>query len=171
MKDKKAKDKPLYSMPSNAVFMLKKAWKIDKIFVIASVMRIPVYVLMPLLTTYLSKYVVELVSEGSSAGKLVTYVLCISAAILLIHLTYNYINIEAEWRANGNRFFFQNLCAYKIMDMDYDNIEDPDNQTKMQKAFNTINNNHVATQRIFDKLVNIFSNFSGLVTYSALTLH
>ena len=168
MKDKEAKNKPLYSMPSNVLFMMKKAWQIDKILIIVSAIRIPVTVLMPLMATYLSKYVVELVSEGSSPEKLTAYVLCFSGAILLLHLLNNYVGTKIEFRSFSNRFLYMNLCNEKIMDMDFDNLEDPDVQTKMQKAFNTIDSNNSGTQQIFNKLINMFSNVIGLVTYSAL---
>jgi len=116
MKDKEAKNKPLYSMPSNVLFMMKKAWQIDKILIIVSAIRIPVTVLMPLMATYLSKYVVELVSEGSSPEKLTAYVLCFSGAILLLHLLNNYVGTKIEFRSFSNRFLYMNLCNEKILD-------------------------------------------------------
>ncbi|BBH23251.1 ABC transporter ATP-binding protein [Paenibacillus baekrokdamisoli] len=164
----KEKVKPLYSLPSNIIFLLQKSWQMDKTLFFATLIRIPIVVLLPLLATYLSKYVVELVSNGSSAGTLITYVLCISAAILSLHLLNNFVSTKIEWRAYGNRFLYLNLSNHKIMDTDYDNIESPDGQTKMQKAINTLTNNGGGTQQIFSQFVNICSNSIGLVTYSAL---
>jgi ATP-binding cassette, subfamily B, bacterial len=165
---KKEKSKPLYSLPDNIIFLLKKAWQIDKTLFLATITRIPIVVLLPLFTTYLSKYVVELVSDHSSDETLIVYVVCISAAILSLQLLNNFVSTKIDWRSFGNRFVYLNLCSEKIMDTDFDNIENPDVQTKMQKAFNTLNNNNGGTQQIFNQLVNICSNVIGLVMYSAL---
>jgi ATP-binding cassette, subfamily B, bacterial len=164
----KNKTKPLYSLPSNIIFLLRKSWQMDKTLFFATLIRIPIVVLLPLLAAYLSKYVVELVSIGSSAGTLIAYVLGISAALLPLHLLNNFVSTKIDWRAYGNRFIYLNLISHKIMDTDYDNIESPDGQTKMQKALNTVVVFNGGTQQIFTQFVNIGSNMIGLVTYSAL---
>ena len=165
---KEPKEKPLYSLPSNISFLMKKAWQMDKSLLFTTIARMPIIVLLPLIATYLSKFVVELVSNGASAQKLLTYILVLSVALLLFHLIDNYVSTKIEWRSFGNRFQYINLCSHKIMDMDYENIENPDGQTKMQKGFITLYNTNSGTQQIFSQLVNIASNIIGLFTYSAL---
>ncbi|MGZ9585674.1 ABC transporter ATP-binding protein [Paenibacillus marinisediminis] len=167
---KEKKTKPLYSLPSNVLFLLRKSWQLDKALFLGILTRIPIVVLLPLLGAYLSKFVVELVSNGSSAGTLITYVLYISAALLSLHLLNNYISSIIAWRAFGNRFLYINMSSNKIMDTDYDNIENPDGQTKIQKASNTLSNDSSGTQQIFSQFGNICANTIGLVTYSALII-
>jgi len=164
------KTKPLYSLPSNVLFLMRKSWQVDKALFVAILTRIPIVVLLPLLGAYLSKFVVELVSNGSSAGTLITYVLSISVALLSLHLLNNFISAIIAWRAYGNRFLYINMSSNKIMDTDYDNIENPDGQTKMQKATNTLGNDSGGSQQIFSQLVNICANTIGLVTYSTLII-
>ncbi|OKP99248.1 ABC transporter ATP-binding protein [Paenibacillus sp. P46E] len=167
---KEKNTKPLYSLPSNVLFLLRKSWHVDKALFLAILARIPIVVLLPLLGAYLSKFVVELVSNGSSAGTLVTYVLFISAALLSLHLLNNFMTAIIAWRSYGNRFLYINMSGNKIMDTDYDNIEDPDGQTKMQKALNTLGNDSGGTQQLFSQFVNICANTIGLITYSALII-
>ncbi|MBO9607392.1 MAG: ABC transporter ATP-binding protein [Paenibacillaceae bacterium] len=164
------KKKPLYSLPSNILFLLRKSWQMDKPLFFAMLARIPVVVLLPLLATFLSKYVVELVSNGSSASTLIAYVLGISAVILSLHLLNTFVSTKIQWRAYGNRFLYINLSIRKVMDTDYENVESPDGQTKMQKAINSIGGDNSGTQQIFTQLVNIGSNAIGLLTYSALII-
>lgn len=168
MKEKKEKVKPLYSLPSNILFLFKKAWQMDKSLFFATIVRIPIFVLLPLLATYLSKYTVELVTNGALVEKLILYIVSISTYILSLHLLNNFVNTKIQWRAFGNRFVYISLLCEKIMDADYDNIENPDGQIKMQKAFNGLNNNNGGTQQIFNQFINICSNIIGLITYSAL---
>ncbi len=163
-----AKEKPPYSMGENIIYLLKIAWQLDKALLFSTIARIPVIVLLPLSATYLSKYVVQLISEGASAEKLIINVLALSALILGLNLADNFIQENIRYRSYGNRFKYINLVNEKIMDMDYSNLENPDGQTKMQKAFNAIANDYVGTQQIFSQLVDMVSNMLGLVAYSAL---
>lgn len=165
---KEPKKKPLYSTPANILFIMKKAWQMDKTLLFSTVARMPIIVLLPLMGTYLSKFVVELITEGASAGKLILYILVLSAGLLLLNLLDVYMRTKIKWRSFRNRIKYMDLCSQKIIDMDYANFEDPDGQTKMEKAFNSIGNDKAGTQQLFSQLVDIVSNIIGLVSYSAL---
>lgn len=162
------KNKYAYSLSSNILFLIKKAWQIDKVLLFSTIIRMPIIVLLPLIATYLSKFVVELVSDGESAKRLITYILVLSGILLALYLVNNFVSTKIEWRSFGNRFQYINICTHKIMDMDYENIENPDGQIKMQKGLNTLYSNQSGTQEVFSQLVNIVSNIIGLLTYSAL---
>lgn len=133
-------------------------------------MQIPIIVLMPLLATYLSKYVVELVTQNASINTLITYVLTISFAILILHLLNNYVNAKIQWRSFGNRFKYIDLYSQKVIDIDYELLEDSEVQDKRQKAINTLYNNDGGTQQIFLQMISIASNIIGLITYSVILL-
>lgn len=157
-----------YSLPANIIFIIKNAWQIDKTLLFAPIAQIPINVLLPLLATYLSKYVVQLVTEKASEATLISYILTISASLLILYLLNNFISAKIEWRSFGNRFKYIEICNQKITSMDYEALESPIGQTKMQKAQNTLMNNNVGTQQIFAQLVSIASNIAGLITYSAI---
>ncbi len=165
---KKDKKKPLYSLPDNIKFIMKKAWHMDKGLLLATIARGPVIVLLPLLATYLSKFVVQLITEGSSPEELVITILILSGSSLLLRLMDNTVEAKIKWRSFGNRFKYFGLCNLKAMDMDYENFENPDGQTKMEKAYNTLYTNDGGTQQIFSQLVNVTSNMVGLIIYSTL---
>lgn len=164
----KKDQKPPYSTANNIIFLMKKAWQMDKSLLFATITRMPIIVLLPLFATYLSKLVVQLITEGSSVEKLIICILILSGSILLLHLVNNYVETKIQWHSFANRFKYIDLCSQKIMDMDYENFENPNGQTKMQKAFNTLYSNNGGTQQIFSQLVDIVSRVIGLVTYSAL---
>ncbi len=166
----KKKTKPLYSLWNNIGFILRNSWKIDKTLLLVTVSQAPIIVLLPLLTTVLSKTVVELVTQKAEAATLIGALLLLSLAILLLHVLQNYTSAKIEWRSYQNRFAYIQICCRKIMDMDYENIESPTGQTKMQKAFNSLYNNNSGTQQFFSQLVNMASNLIGLITYSVLLM-
>lgn len=162
------KNHALYSMKSNLIFLLKNSWKIDKVLVLVTLAQIPVLVLMPLLGAYLSKYVVELVVQNVSVHILITYIVSLSAAVLVLHLLNRYFSAKIQWRSYGNRFQYLEIYNQKIMDMDYELLEHPDGQNKSEKALRSLFNERGGTQQVFSDVVSIASNFIGLVSYSVL---
>ncbi|WDV45683.1 ABC transporter ATP-binding protein [Clostridiaceae bacterium M8S5] len=167
----KKKDKPLYSTLSNIIFLFKIAWKIDKTLLLVTVLQIPMLIALPLLPTYLTKYIVELVTIGTTSSTLIKYILYISCIILFVRILNNYLSTSMRWRAVFNRFNYITLCSDKVLDMDYYNIESPSAQIKLKKATNAFLNNNSSTEKFFKQLVDILANLIGLATYTYLILH
>lgn len=125
---------PPYSLVNNILYIIKKTWKLDKRLLLGSVIKIPVTVLIPLATTYLSGAVVRLITENESAEKMLLTVVSFSALLLFLNTTNIYSGIKLSFRSLGVKFSFITLCSSKSMDLDYDIIEDPDGQVKMQRG-------------------------------------
>ena len=160
--------KSLYSIPDNILFAIQNVWRTDKSLLIYTFSRIPIIVLLPLITSFLSKQAVALVSNETSPSNLIISILVIVITQHILQFFDNLFSAKIEWRSFGNRFQYINLCNKKIMDMDYENIETPEGQQQMQKALNTVTSNHAGTQQIFLQIVHFFSNILGLFLYSAL---
>ena len=170
MKNKKESS---YSIVGNIAFIMKKAWSLDKLLLFSTFIKMPTVVLIPLLATYTSGQVVSLITDGVGAARYTVQVVLLSALLLVLQLMQKFVESKLDWRAFGNRFEYINLCCGKTMDTDYENIESPAGQEKMERAFNSVWNNSSGTQQIFSQFVSIVSNLLGLVTYSAIiiTLH
>lgn len=167
----KEKISPRYSMWNNIGFIIRQAWRIDNRLVILTFLQSPVLVLLPLLGSYLSASVVHLVAEDGVPFQLIETILLLSFGMLILRVMQDYMNSKIEWAAFKNRFSYISICSRKVMDMDYENIEAPAGQTRMQKAFNCLYNNNSGTQKIFSQLVNLLSNVGGLITLSVLLLN
>lgn len=147
--------------------MLKHTWKSDKGLVLAVCIQSPAVVLLPLLSTILLKYIVDLVARQTDIGTFLISILGIAGLMLLANLLNDYAGSRIEWHSAGNRFYFLGLACDKDMDADYCNIESPDGQTRQQKALNGLMGNS-GVDHVFNQMVAIGSNLFGLVTYSAL---
>lgn len=165
---KKSSDSVKYTFGGNLAFMLRKAWQLDKSLMMVTVLQMPVLVLLPLCTTYLSSYMVKWVSGDISPGQLAAYILGLSAALLILHLANRVMDAKVNWGSMLNRIQYIVICGDKAMDMDYENLENQEGQTKMQKALNAVYNSNGGTQQLFRQLVNTVSNLMGLAAYSAL---
>lgn len=161
---------PPYSLVNNILYIIKKTWKLDKRLLLGSVIKIPVTVLIPLATTYLSGAVVRLITENESAEKMLLTVVSFSALLLFLNTTNIYSGIKLSFRSLGVKFSFITLCSSKSMDLDYDIIEDPDGQVKMQRALDSLGDDSSGAQQILSQLVNIVSNFLGLISYTVILL-
>ena len=148
--------------------MLRKAWQLDKWLMTVTALQMPVLVLLPLCTTYLSSNMVRWVSSDISPGRLAANILAASAVLLVLHLANKVMDAKVNWGSMLNRIQYITICGEKAMDMDYENLESPDGQTKMEKAVGCLYNSDVGTQQLFRQLVNMVSNLMGLVAYSAL---
>ncbi len=157
-----------YSTGDNLWFILKKSWQIDKGLLLSLAIKTPSLVALPLLTTYLSKIVVDLVEQKAKPASLLLYITAIIAGILLFRLLDTYASAKIEWRSFSNRFAYIHLTSQKAMDADYANIESPQGQLMQQKALNAINTPNTGIQQIFNQLTSITSSLVGLITYSAL---
>jgi len=164
------KDAKKYSMWSNLYFLLRKAWEIDKGLLFVTFMQMPIIVFIPLLTNYLTKTVVQLVEFRFEIDEMLKRIILLSIGSIVLNVLKNYMDAVIEWRSFSNRFSYIDICCKKIMNMDYENIESPTGQTKMQKAFNSLYNNESGTQQLFIQFINIGSSFVGLLTYSFLLL-
>lgn len=83
-----------YSTGGNLWFVLKKSWQIDKGLLLSLAIKTPSLVALPLLTTYLSKIVVELVEQKADPATLLLYIAGIIAGILLFRLMDNYASAK-----------------------------------------------------------------------------
>ena len=164
----KSQTPKVHSMAGNLVFALRKAWQMDKTLMLVTMLQMPVLVLLPLCTTYLSSYMVKWIGEDASAVTLTANILWLSAALLVLHLVNQILNAGIGWGAMLNRIQYLALCSEKAMDMDYGNLENPQGQTKMQKALNVLYASGSGTQQLLSQVVGMASDLMGLVAYSVL---
>lgn len=159
-----------HTLLGNIGFMLKKAWNIDKTLLLITFFQIPLNILLPLISAYLSKHVVALVTQNVNVSVYVVHILFLSITILVLRIINNHIESRLQWRAFGNRFHYLDIYNEKIMTMDYERLEDPEGQINSQKALNAILGDASGTQQIFAQIISILSNIFGLITYSAILI-
>lgn len=122
-----------HNMFGNIGFMLKKAWDIDKTLLFITFLQIPLNILLPLISAYLSKHVVALVTQNVTVSVYAIHIIILSLSILVLRIINNHIESRLQWRAFGNRFHYLNIYNEKIMTMDYERLEDPEGQINSQK--------------------------------------
>lgn len=148
---------------SNIIFYLRKSWQIDKVMIVFGLLQIPILAILPFLDTYLTKYVVQFVTEGAQAIDLIWCVISISLVSLLLRLLSNYINSKLKWGAYANRFKLMDLFNRKIINLDYESLESYEVQNKSQKALNVTLGDDSSAQKFFAYIVAFLSAIIGLI--------
>lgn len=175
MFEKKTKEKSVYTSLNNLKFMLKKTWQWNKSLIFLGIVRVPVLVVLPLTGIYLSKFIVSFVESKSDPIQLLLYIFLFSGTLFILNVIDRYTFYKLQWGGNIMRYQYLNLCSEKVMDTDFENIENPNGQLIMQKAIKLFNSfrpmdslgaREVGSDQIVMGLVNLSTNLFGIITYS-----
>jgi len=151
----------------NFGFTFKNLWKWDKSAILITFLRIPINVSLPLLGTYMSKYVVDVVTTNGSVGRLLSYILIFSLAMLALQIIGNVTNTKLQYKTWNHRVKYTALVHEKQIDADYDIVESPDNQTKFEKAFSAAQGRNWEEEMI-TVFIRVVTNLTGFVTCGAI---
>ncbi len=174
MADKVIKnDKNEYGSFENMFYLIKNIWKRDKWLFFIMGIQIPATVLVPLLGIYLPKVIVDDVVSKVTIGGFLIDVLPIILGIIVATFIINASNQILEGRGSMFRIGFMNQIGIKSIDTDYENIDGPQGQTKIQKALISIQQNSSPAQAVVRLSVEFSSNIIGFILYAGIisTLH
>lgn len=167
-KKKQKKEKPKYSFLSNIRYVCRLSWKFSPMTMVISLVCVPLTVAVGPLLALLPSTIVEYVSSGYTAEKILAVIVGISLSLFAINLISNILLAVKDGCSIDNRTQFMYMVNYRILDCDYYKMEDPDFNMKNQNAFHITSANDTITERIFYYLTDIFSNIVGLFLYSVL---
>ena len=165
---KQKKEKPKYSFLSNIWYVCRLSWKFSPMMMVISLVCVPLTVAVGPLSALLPSTIVEYVSSGYTAEKILAVIVMISLSLFAINLISNILLAVKDGYSTDNRTQFMYMVNHRIFDCDYYKLEDPDFDIKTQKAFDITSGNNTITERIFYYLTDIFSNIVGLFLYSVL---
>ena len=167
-KKKQKKEKPKYSFLSNIWYVCRLSWKFSPMMMVISLVCVPLTVAVGPLSALLPSTIVEYVSSGYTAKKILAVIVMISLSLFAINLISNILLAVKDGYSTDNRTQFMYMLNHRIFDCDYYKLEDPDFDIQTQKAFDITAGNNTITERIFYYLTDIFSNIVGLFLYSVL---
>ena len=165
---KQKKEKPKYSFVSNIWYVCRLSWKFSPMMMVISAICVPLTVAVGPISALLPSTIVEYVSSGYTAERLLTMILVLSLSLFSVNMTNKLLQAKNQRLSLRNRMQFQAKIRDVHMDCDYYKTNDPDFKMMVQKGFDITTNNNTITEKIFSYLRDIFSNILGLCTYSVL---
>lgn len=157
-----------HTVMGNIWFLIKQSYALDRSMLLSAAARVPIRILIPLLGSYLTKYMTSLVPGQTREAALLWYILSYSEALLLLNLADNYVAARLKYDAMFVRLGHLGRIADKDMDADFQNVEDPEGQLLAQKAKEAVWSDRSGVEQLFGQMVDIFSAVFGLAVYSAL---
>lgn len=157
-----------HTVMGNIWFLIKQSYALDRSMLLSAAARVPISILIPLLGSYLTKYMTSLVPGQTREAALFWYILSYSGALLLLNLADNYVAARLKYDAMFVRLGHLGRIADKDMDADFQNVEDPEGQLLAQKAKEAVWSDRSGVEQLFGQMVDIFSAVFGLAVYSAL---
>ena len=167
-KKKQKKEKPKYSFLSNIWYVCRLSWKFSPMMRVISLVCVPLTVAVGPLSALLPSTIVEYVSSGYTAEKILSVIVVLSLALFEVSMTNKLLQVNSNRLSLRNRQLFQEKIRDVYMKCDYYKMEDPNFKMKAQKAGDITDRNDTITEKIFSYLKDIFSNILGLFTYSVL---
>lgn len=158
-----------YSFFGNLHFLFANAWKTERSVIFYTVAHIPIIVLVPLVSSYLTKNIVAMLSAKAALIDVILQTGVMTLALALLNVLNMAFSRKTKVKGTAIRFNYIVENAIKTMDTDYENIEGPEAQDRLQKCENAVGySNSSMTQQIFRIITAMVSNILGLVLYSAL---
>ncbi|WP_100488819.1 ABC transporter ATP-binding protein [Sporolactobacillus pectinivorans] len=168
MKAQKTNAKPAYSTFQNVGYVLKNLWHWNKKLFLACVTRVPVLVFLPFLGILMPKLVIDCLTEKVSPWQFAAVIGLATLGIITCNVISQSLDGWIRWNVTSIRTNYIVLMYRKIMDTDYENLESPEGQNKLEKAHQATNSNSKGTEAIVHALILLAANLFGIVLYGGV---
>lgn len=173
----KEKKNPLhqeYGLFSNLYFILKNMLAYRKIFLLYIPMGIFCASCMNYLWTFISKFVIDMITGGGNLEKLFRLMLLFTVIQIITTMINSYYYNSTGYLYVGARFRLMNLKNRKAMTIDFQHLENPDVLDCYQKAGNACNGNTSGVEGMMREIVNFLMSLAvvtaGLIILGTMNI-
>lgn len=168
-KTKAPKEKPKYPKFGCLVWAIKNLWRIDKSFVFFIFASVPIAVIIPLVGSYFSKYLIDSIG----AGKPFAEIAWIVVFFIVARFTLGVLNEFIRTRCGSRRYYptcvFQTDMGYvEGYKTDYENTEKQDYKKTSGYAWSDASSGNCALEFIWTDISGALIHLLGIVTYASL---
>lgn len=164
----KESTKPKYSMHQNIIYILRNMWHWNKKLFFMSAARVPLLVILPFLGILMPKLVIDSLTNKSGPLHLTIVIGLVTLGMVLCSTFSEYLDRRITRVATSNRMHYLILIYEKIMDTDYENLENPKGQKMQEKAMYAVHNNSCGPEAIIKAMILLASNFFGILLYGSI---
>lgn len=152
----------------NIKYLLRYAFHFDKkLFVLFGGYTI-VSALNPFAGLFLPKFILDEVTGEGDFSRILLYILFFFLCSSVLVFLMSFLKGKYEPRIMRLRLLFIELLNEKVMDMDYENLENPDTLNVVQSSLRAINNNTTGIEGILNHLFNIVGIFLSFLGYISI---
>lgn len=155
-----------YSIWQNARYVIKDFWGWQKRLIIMSIVRIPLIVVLPLLSAFIPKVIIEIMENGGGASQLLIAIPIMTLITIFLYITEKIAHLwvgDIHMRA---RYRYLIRINEKTMDMDYEQLSSAKGKVLRAKALNDIDREEATS--FMGCSVLLLANLLGFVSYGSV---
>lgn len=166
---KAPKEKAKYSKIGSLVWAIQNLWRMDKRFVFFIFAAVPIAVLSPLVSSFLSKYLIDSIGAGKPLSELAGIVVFFITASLALDVLNHFFHSRCHSRRYYPTSVYQTEMRYaQGYQTDFENLEKQDYKKISGYAWDDSSGGNCALEFIWVDLSDALIHLFGIVTYASL---
>ena len=158
-KDKEKKVKPKYNLFQNTVYCFKNIWESGhKMLVVSAIGKVPIAMILMVIGLYTPKIILDRIEFSTTMQEMIAVITALLALTMFINLISTYVESKSGMMANRMTLYYIVRTNKKLLEADYEHIEDPTFQDINAKAGEGMSNNHSAAMRLPDCFAALIKN-------------
>ena len=157
-----------YSKISNVMYLLKKMWRWDKIFIFMIIPLPFLAVICSIITTYIPKSIIDSIEQNKSIGQIIANIVFIFGILFILNTVENFFHTRASAR---NYSFSQNFeveILNKYTTTDFANTDNPEMQNKYRYVIDDAKSGGSAADWLIWAIYVLVLQLLGIFSYSAI---
>lgn len=131
-----------YGLSSNLMYNIRAVWQFDRKLFWCQFLPIVPTVLAAYLGTLLPAEVVRVLQEGWSAERIIGYICLLTAVLLVCNMISKGMNGYTGTVSHRLSLFYADKCFRKVMDLDYDLLEQSEKQDVIGNAWKGVRDSY-----------------------------
>ena len=145
------------------IYLIHSVWKRRKSAIFAMVMRVPLIVIIPLMTAYIPKYILSMINAGESVAYMSGMITLFTFMLLAVYVTEKMAYLFLDDMYFRMRLWFSTEITEKSMEIEYEEQLSAEVKVMRKKAMHATENNSFAQLTI--NLTQLAASIIGTVSY------
>ena len=154
-----------YNIRQNLAYCIKATKKAYPKLLLFCIIIIPVNCLLPVISAYLPKVVIEEITENSDLTRLLIITAVFTLTLAVCSGLQKYVGQLIYWNKFKMNAFFLRMVVRKGLTTDYKNQENEHFRKLQNESFSSCNGNFSYYAQIYDAGVQFFSNLLGFLAF------
>ena len=154
-----------YNIQQNLLYCIRATKKAYPKLLLFCVIIIPVNCLLPVISAYLPKVVIEEITENNDLSRLLTITAVFTVTLAVCSGLQKYVGQLIYWNKFKMNAFFLRMVVKKGLTTDYKNQENEHFRKLQNESFSSCNGNFSYYAQIYDAGVQFFSNLLGFLAF------
>lgn len=159
-----------YFVHQNLAYCIRATKECCPKLLVFCLLIIPLNALIPVITAWLPKSVIEGITDSLPLRQLLTFTLGLTGGLAVLSAVRTFLEKLIYWNKFKMNAFFLRRITRKGLTTDYRNQEDEYFRTLQNESFTSCNGNFSHYAQIYDAAVQFFSNALGFLAFAGILL-